>query len=309
MTVPEKAVDWAIGIANDNSHGYDQGSRWGADYDCSSLVISAFKYAGVPLTCTYTGNMQPDMLNNGFKDVTSKVTLSNGAGLILGDVLLNRVHHTALYVGNGRMVEATGNELGGVTGGRVGDQTGNEITVNPYRNYGHGGWDVVLRYSVNTNTTDDNKKEEASSASDGYYVVKSGDSLWAIAEKLLGSGARYVEIQRANSLSSAMIYVGQRLKIPASNSGASKEQSTAAKLNIGVINVKLPELTLNAKGNAVKILQFALNLCGVKPTLEVDGDFGNMTMDALHALQKKSGIPIGDVVDADAWEEMFTLDK
>ena len=40
--VIESAVNWAVGIANDNSHGYDQNSRWGVDYDCSSLVISAF---------------------------------------------------------------------------------------------------------------------------------------------------------------------------------------------------------------------------------------------------------------------------
>ena len=37
----DKAVTWAVGIANDNSHGYDQADRWGPDYDCSSLVIQA----------------------------------------------------------------------------------------------------------------------------------------------------------------------------------------------------------------------------------------------------------------------------
>ena len=40
----EKACNWAVGIANDDSHGYDQKHRWGTpDYDCSSLVISAFQ--------------------------------------------------------------------------------------------------------------------------------------------------------------------------------------------------------------------------------------------------------------------------
>ena len=38
MSVIETAVNWAIGIANDNSHGYDQGSRDGPNYDCSSLL-------------------------------------------------------------------------------------------------------------------------------------------------------------------------------------------------------------------------------------------------------------------------------
>ena len=33
MSIIEKAVNWIIGIANDNTHGYDQGSRWSPDYD------------------------------------------------------------------------------------------------------------------------------------------------------------------------------------------------------------------------------------------------------------------------------------
>ena len=43
MSIKDKAVQWVIGVAEDNSHGYDQSSRWGPDYDCSSFVISAFK--------------------------------------------------------------------------------------------------------------------------------------------------------------------------------------------------------------------------------------------------------------------------
>ena len=55
------AVEWAVGIANDDSHGYDQIGRWGPDYDCSSLMISAWQQAGVPVMAngaTYTGNMK-----------------------------------------------------------------------------------------------------------------------------------------------------------------------------------------------------------------------------------------------------------
>ena len=46
------------------------------------------------------------------------------------------------------------------------------------------------------------------------YTVKKGDSLWKIAKKLLGSGNKYKQIQSANGLSSALIRVGQKLKIP-----------------------------------------------------------------------------------------------
>ncbi len=48
MSVIETAVNWAIGIANDNSHGYDQGSRgYGPNYDCSSLLSWAYHNAGL----------------------------------------------------------------------------------------------------------------------------------------------------------------------------------------------------------------------------------------------------------------------
>ena len=58
-SVVESAISWAVSIANDNSHGYSQINRWGPDYDCSSLVISAFRNAGVDVgAATYTGNMR-----------------------------------------------------------------------------------------------------------------------------------------------------------------------------------------------------------------------------------------------------------
>lgn len=47
------------------------------------------------------------------------------------------------------------------------------------------------------------------------YTVKSGDSLWAIAEKQLGDGSRYNEIKTMNGLTSNTIYAGQTLKLPA----------------------------------------------------------------------------------------------
>lgn len=46
------------------------------------------------------------------------------------------------------------------------------------------------------------------------YTVAKGDSLWSIAQKKLGSGARYPEIMSLNGLSSTTIHAGQVLKIP-----------------------------------------------------------------------------------------------
>lgn len=151
MGIIDNAVTRALEIAEDDSHGYDQNQRWGPDYDCSSLVIDCFKRAGVPLGCTYTGNMRSDMLRHGFIDVTAQIDLGSGAGLERGDVLLNHVHHTALYIGNSRIVQASINERGGVTGGATGDQTGREIYERGYYNY---PWDCVLRYAEEENADD-----------------------------------------------------------------------------------------------------------------------------------------------------------
>ena len=144
--VIEDAVEWAIGIANDDSHGYDQTNRWGPDYDCSSLVIQAWQNAGVPVKtqgASYTGNMYDAFIACGFVDVTSQVDLSSGSGVVRGDVLLNIVHHTAMSIGNGQIVQASINEHGETTGGQTGDQTGREIYTRSYYNY---PWDKVLRY-------------------------------------------------------------------------------------------------------------------------------------------------------------------
>lgn len=159
MTKTEKAVDYMKQIANDSKHGYSQTSRWGnpktwSDYDCSSLVISAWQAAGVPVKdkgATYTGNMYNVFIKCGFKDVTSKINLSTGSGLIAGDVLLNHTDHTAMMISKSQLAQASIDEKGGISGGKVGDQTGYEIHIRSYYNY---PWNCVLRYPEELKTLD-----------------------------------------------------------------------------------------------------------------------------------------------------------
>ena len=54
----------------------------------------------------------------------------------------------------------------------------------------------------------------AAKAKDTVYTVKKGDTLWDIAKKYLGSGARYTEIVKLNGLKTSVITVGQKLIIP-----------------------------------------------------------------------------------------------
>lgn len=143
----KNAVARAEAIALDDSHGYDQVDRWGnPNYDCSGLVISCLEAAGIPAKssgATYTGNM-PDVLPKiGFKDVVKSVNLATGSGMIRGDVLLGN-GHTAFCCGNGKLVHASINEKGTVTGGKSGDQTGREICIRSYYNK---PWVHVYRYT------------------------------------------------------------------------------------------------------------------------------------------------------------------
>lgn len=206
MSTAEIAAAWAEKMARDDAHGYDQTGRWGPDYDCSSLVITAYKQAGVGLVCTYTGNMRADMLSRGFRDVTKKVNLKTGQGLERGDVLLHERSHTAMFLGNGKLVHAAGNEYGRATGGRTGDQTGKEICVTGYFNF---PWEYVLRYDTSSTASG-----PPSPQGEGLYTVKHGDSLWGIAERELGNGFLYEEIRKLNGLPDYWIWPGQVLKLP-----------------------------------------------------------------------------------------------
>ena len=179
MTTVENATCWMESLAADNSHGYDQIYRWGekGDYDCSSAVIKAWEQAGVAVKskggATYTGNMYAAFTKYGFKDVTMKVNLSTGAGLQRGDVLLNHIHHVAMYCGAGYEVEASINEKGTAKWGTPGDQTGREILRRTYRNY---PWNAVLRYE----SVDEDEAPDQEPAGGTYMftteTVKNGSS-------------------------------------------------------------------------------------------------------------------------------------
>lgn len=55
----------------------------------------------------------------------------------------------------------------------------------------------------------------SATASTQIYTVVKGDSLWKIAQNLLGNGARYKEIMTLSGLTSTTIYAGQVLTCPA----------------------------------------------------------------------------------------------
>lgn len=158
MGTIEKYVTWAVNIANDNSHGYSQAVRWSPDYDCSSFVISALEAAGFPMSAygaSYTGNMGQALKACGFVKVRG-VNLASSGGLIRGDILLNPATHTEIYIGDNKAVGAHCSESGGKYG-KTGDQTGNEISIQTYRNK---NYTEVWRYGAKFKPSHDSKSHD-----------------------------------------------------------------------------------------------------------------------------------------------------
>lgn len=164
--MPSKAESiafFAETIADDDSHGYSQINRNGnPDYDCSSLAIAAADLVGFHVKqcgATYTGNMRSAFSQAG------AVVLPYVPGLSLqrGDILLNESKgHAAIYTGNNQLVEATGDEYGGIAGNTPGDQTGHEIHKRIFYSF---PWEYVLRFPENTIEQNPVKNPEC------YYAI------------------------------------------------------------------------------------------------------------------------------------------
>lgn len=137
-------VEWAVKIAEDDSHGYDQGGRDGPDYDCSSLVWHSLVEAGgftaeqLGGSAFTTYGMANILVNAGFREYS----YTSMDDLQAGDILL-RGGHTEIYIGDGKNVGAHINEFGKTHGGQIGDQTGREIYVSSFS--GSGSWSTYYR--------------------------------------------------------------------------------------------------------------------------------------------------------------------
>ena len=139
----EAFVKWCEDIAADDSHGYDQTYRDGPDYDCASLIMHGLNSAmGIPMLPAY--NVRG--LWNGLPEygwVQHGSEANSASNLVRGDILIAYGAHTALYIGNNRVVQASINEFGDITGGQTGDQTGQEIAAGPFYSF---PWTGFLRY-------------------------------------------------------------------------------------------------------------------------------------------------------------------
>ncbi|MEE8734842.1 MAG: NlpC/P60 family protein [Bifidobacterium crudilactis] len=138
-TLVNRMVYWC----RDVSLGYSQDDRWdirpGGNCDCSSLVIHCLKEAGFDTgSSTYTGNMSAQLTARGWQRIPAD------GNPRAGDILLNDVHHVAVYLGGGKLAQASISEHR-TAYGSGGDQTGYETNIRNYYNY---PWDCYLRYNT-----------------------------------------------------------------------------------------------------------------------------------------------------------------
>jgi uncharacterized protein YraI len=171
----ENAVIWAIGIANDNTHGYTANpqDRWGTDYDCSSFVIAAFKAAGFDTGSAYnTASMKGQLTQHGFVWIPWN-EIGSTADLQRGDILLNETQHTEIYIGNNQNVGAHSSY--GDT--QSGDQSGKEVSVVAFYNQ---PWNGVLRYAGlsgnESPTLDDSQTDNAPGNNTSTYDNNNSDN-------------------------------------------------------------------------------------------------------------------------------------
>ena len=137
------------------SLGYSQSDRWdirdGGNADCSSLVIWCLREAGFDTGgATYTGNLSAELTARGW------VRLPNDGNPMPGDILLNDADHVAVYIGGGRLAQASMSEHG-TAWGSGGDQTGGETNTAPYYDY---PWDCYLRYTGPQDEEDDSNDDD-----------------------------------------------------------------------------------------------------------------------------------------------------
>ncbi len=96
------------------------------------------------------------------------------------------------------------------------------IKLLEYRPFGKKETDTLVKIAATSSSNTYKKKSALSSQgvntkSTGYHVVQSGDSLWSIAKKYYGNGAKANIIFNANKdkiKNSALITIGWKLRIP-----------------------------------------------------------------------------------------------
>lgn len=167
LSIPERIAQVAEHFAKHSSHGYSQPNRGtgstetislsdgsnvlvtNSDVDCSEMVRQCVNAAlsgnyRSPIGYMWTGDEDEKLRAKGF------VRMAYSASKVRrGDILWVK-GHTGVAVGNGKQADAHGDEVGGITGPKRGDQTTHEVEVRSLRS-----WTYIYRYVSSTGTGDE----------------------------------------------------------------------------------------------------------------------------------------------------------
>ena len=139
----EDAVQWAIGIAEDNCHWYERWWKWkNWQYDCSGLVTNAFKHAWFDVPISWTATMRENFTRAWFEWISPY----DSSKLQRGDILLkdkwkDGERHTEIYTWNWKFVWARSNK-----DWKSGDGSWNEIAETSANWLTTFGRNWILRY-------------------------------------------------------------------------------------------------------------------------------------------------------------------
>lgn len=139
----ENAVQWAIGIAEDNCHWYERWGKWtNWQYDCSGLVTNAFKQAWFNVPISWTATMREKFTKAWFEWISPYDSRKlQRWDILLKDKWKDGERHTEIYTWNWKYVWARSNK-----DWKSGDSNWNEITESSANWLKNFGWDGILRY-------------------------------------------------------------------------------------------------------------------------------------------------------------------
>lgn len=189
--------------------------------------------------------------------------------------------HVGVFVGDGKVVEATTNFGGGVVI--------SNLAGRGWKTYGQLPW---VDYS------DRIPGSSTSTAATLSYVVQPGDYPILIATRELKDWSLYKAIEQLNGLTGQYVLrPGQVLKLPSTG-------TATATPTVPAIPFELLICSRGDEGKLVMALQMAIN-AQIDAGLAPDGSFGDKTHSAVRKYQDSKGLTIDGIAGATTWQVLL----
>ena len=191
---------------NVKSRGFDPSKTTkSVETDCSALVRVCIAYAyGEDVAGNIRTVSEPTTLvkTGLFTKYTADKYCKSSDYLMRGDILVTPTSgHTVICLDNGAKVKVT-------TPTADIDKLAQDVIDGKY------GTGAERKAKLGELYEAVQKRVNELLAKKTVHTVKKGETLWSIANKYLGNGARYPEIVKLNGLKSTVLRIGQKLTIP-----------------------------------------------------------------------------------------------